>query len=453
MYKFVLAARYLLKRRMSYFAVAATALCVFVVLVVITVLSGLNKEFKENTHQFAGDCVISSSSLVGFPYYDEFVSRLEKTDFVKASSVVIRNYASVSYGYSDSESRYHRTMKILGIEPVAHNEVTGFDGWLCYNKGFPERAFEPVYEPNLPGCVPGINIMLQRDSQGGYHQPEQPARVEFEIACFPLTAKGAPARAGVDQISTRTFYYSDHADTGLAKPDGNLIFLPFDDAQLLCGMGTAVKRASAIHIKFRQNVNIQAGSGKIKQLWLDFVEEKKGTVNAGLLDSVQVKDWKNHERVFIAAVEIEQTMMIIVFAMLGVITVFIVFVVFYMIVSHKSKDIGILKAIGVSNGGVSFVFLIFSFFVGAIGSFLGTAAGWGFLVHINRIEDRLYEHFGFQLWDRTMYAIGDIPNSIDFDVLLSIIISAVGACMIGAIIPSRQAARMEPVKTLQVNRL
>ena len=146
-------------------------------------------------------------------------------------------------------------------------------------------------------------------------------------------------------------------------------------------------------------------------------------------------------------------MMIVLFALVGITTVFIVLVVFYMIISHKSKDIGILKSIGASNPDIITLFLGFAFAVGLIGSAIGSFAGWLFLRKINLIEQWLFEHFGFQLWDRTIYAIGDIPNQVEFSVLAVIILSAVCACLAGAFIPSRQAARLNPVEILQVSQL
>jgi lipoprotein-releasing system permease protein len=141
------------------------------------------------------------------------------------------------------------------------------------------------------------------------------------------------------------------------------------------------------------------------------------------------------------------------FALVGVTTVFIVFVVFYMIVSHKSKDVGILKSIGVSKGDIIELFLIFAFLMSLLGSVAGVFVGWLFLLKINAVEDFLFEHFGFQLWDRTMYAIGDIPNAIDLKALAVIIISAIAACLAGAFLPAWRAAKLEPVETLQVSQL
>jgi ABC-type lipoprotein release transport system permease subunit len=79
--------------------------------------------------------------------------------------------------------------------------------------------------------------------------------------------------------------------------------------------------------------------------------------------------------------------------------------------------------------------------------------GWLFLLKINQIEDWLFRRFGFQVWDRTLYAIGDIPCRVDFAVLVAIILSAIAACLAGAFVPSLQAARLKPVETLQVTQL
>ncbi len=452
MYKITLAIRYLVKRRISYFSVAATALCVFVVFVVITVLSGLTAEFKRNMHGAVGDCVVNSESMVGFGYYEEFVEVLNAADFVEAVAPVIKSYAIVDYQYGTRRSG-DWAVEIMGIDPRAHSRATSFGEWLQYDKGNIDDVFVVPYGPNLVGCVPGVAVLFDRDSEGGYEVAEELPEVKFDVSSFPLTAGGALAKAGAGEVNTKTFYCSDVAHSGLARADGNRIYLPFDDAQMLCGMATGRKRVSGIHIKFKPDVRLDTGRDRITGLWQEFVEGKVGAPGANLLENVRVQTWKTYSRVFVAAVETEQTMMIVIFGMIGIITVFVVFVVFYMIVSHKSKDIGILKSVGVSRGGVLALFLGFAFLVGVAGSAIGAVGGWQFLVHINQIEDWLFEHFEFQLWDRRLYAIGDIPNAIDLNVLGVIMLSAIFACLIGAAVPSWQAARCQPVETLQVSQL
>jgi len=449
MYKVILSFRYLLKRRISYLAFLAVALCVFIVVVVMTVITGLVRDFKVNNHKWVGDCVVGTESLVGFPYYEDFIKRIEGTDFIEGVSAVVKSYALVR----ERNSEESIGMEIMGVEPVKHSKVTGFGETLYHRKNDVSSAFEPAYDPNLVGCVVGIDRWLVRDAKGRYTYEAYPTEAALLVSCFPLTSKGALAKAGAGLVNTKTFYYSDTSHSGLARVDSSFVYLPFEQAQLLCGMAGPVKRVNAIHIKFKPNVRLKDGCEEVAALWKRFVEEKKGEKQAALLDTVTVQSWKDYRRAFIAAMEKEQTMLTIMFALVGVTTVFIVFVVFYMIVSHKSKDVGILKSIGVSKVDIIELFSCFAFLIGLLGCAVGVFVGWLFLLKINEVEDLLFEHFGFQLWDRTMYAIGDIPNAVDLQVLGVIIVSAIAACLAGAFFPSWQAAKLEPVETLQVSQL
>ncbi len=437
-----------MKRRITYFAVLAVALCVFIVVVVMTVMAGLVNEFKEKNHRFAGDCVVGTESLVGFAYYEDFVKLLEQQDFVEAVSPTIKSFALKRRRGSDQDD----IAEIMGIDPVRHSQATGFGDTLYYHKDDVSGTFEIANDANLAGCVLG-DFMLLQDTNSRYLSVASLPRIPYSISCFPLTARGALAQAGTDMVNTKTFYFSDQSSTGLPRVDGSIIYLPFEEAQLLCGMAGSTKRASRLHIRFKPDVKIQSGCEKVQSLWQKFRQDKAGEIQAYSLDTVTVQSWKQYRRASIAPMENEQTEMSVLFGFVGITTVFIVLVVFYMIISHKSKDIGILKSIGVSNVDIIELFSDYAFLIGIIGSGVGLLAGWVFLLKINPIEDWLFKHFGFQLWDRTIYAIGDIPNKVEFKILAIIAVSAIVACLIGALIPSLQAARKKPVETLQVGQL
>jgi ABC-type lipoprotein release transport system permease subunit len=427
------------------------------VFVVMTVMTGLVGDFKVKNHNWVGDCVVSSDSLVGFAYYEEFMKILEKENIVEAVSPVIRSYGLLAYE-GPGRVRYGgvgrpHSVEIMGLEPARHCRVTNFGSTVHYHKNDCLGVFKPSYDANLPGCVLGIDKVIMRGERGQYKQDSAVPVFSLAVSCFPLTAKGALAKAGLGLVSTKTFYYSDNSHTGLAKVDGYFVYLPFDEAQLLCGMAGVEKRVSAIYIKFKPAVKLGVGCDRVAQLWAQFKQKKAGLKGADLLSMVRVESWKGYRRAVVAPIETEQIMMMVAFGMIGIITVFIVFVVFYMIVSHKTKDIGILKSVGVSNANLINLFLGFAFLVGLLGSVIGVIFGWLFLLKINQIEDLLFERFGFQLWNRAFYAIGDIPNTIDLKALVGIILSAIVVCLLGALVPSWQAAKLEPVETLQVNQL
>lgn len=469
MYKIILATRYLLKRRITYFAVLAVALCVFIVVVVMTVMAGLVNDFKEKNHRFAGDCVVGTDSLVGFAYYEDFETILEQQDYIEAVSPVIKSFALLRPIISKQDD----VIEIMGIDPVRHALATGFADTLSYNASDASKAFwalrsgssgfdflsskkglskpsEPTQDPNLPGCVFG-EFLLSKITY--ITNAQYLAGTSYHISCFPLTPRGALAQLGTDIVNTKTFYFSDQSSTGLPRVDGSIVYLPFEQAQVLCGMDGPPKRASRLHIRLKPHVKIQEGRYKLQSLWQKFKQDKAGEIQAYTLDTVTVQSWKQYRRASIAPMENEQTEMSVMFGFVGITTVFIVLVVFYMIISHKSKDIGILKSIGASNIDIIELFSGYAFLVGIIGSGIGLLAGWIFLLKINPIEDWLYKHYGFQVWDRTIYAIGDIPNQVEFSILATIAISAIAACLIGALIPTLQAARQKPVETLQVGQL
>ncbi len=449
MYKLILAFRYLYRRRISYLALAAVALCVFIVVVVMTVMDGLVGDFKRKNHNYTGDCVVGTESLVGFPYYEDFARIAEKEDYVEAVAPVIKSYALIGTEVSGRNIG----VELMGVEAASYGRVTGFGLTLHYHKNDPSKAFNIKSDANLPGFVIGADLWSGRNEKGEYFYTPNPDATPLSVTCFPLTAKGALAKAGTDVVNTKTFYFSDSSQSGLARVDGSIIYLPFDEAKVLCGMTEPVKRASWIHIKFKQGVSIEEGCRQVRQMWAKFCDEHKGKDNAELLSQVSVRSWKEHRRESIAGMEKEQTMLMMMFGLVGLTTVFIVYVVFYMIISHKTRDIGILKSIGTSCGDVIVLFLGFAAGIGVIGSAVGVLGGTLFLRNINGIESWLFERFGFQLWDRTIYAIGEIPHQLDLTFVLVVTGCAILACLAGAVLPSVGAARNNPADVLQVSQL
>ncbi|MBN1359061.1 MAG: ABC transporter permease [Sedimentisphaerales bacterium] len=446
MYKLKLITRYLLKRRITHFAVLAVALCVFIVVVVMTVMSGLVWGFKQNNHEFVGDCIVGTKSLVGFPYYEEFAQVLERTDFVTAVSPVVKNYALLRPDAIDVTAG----VEILGIDPVRHSRATNFAQTLYYRADNPAAAFRPLYDPNALGCVFGIDLALPKSAMGQYAYNIRPTRRAYALTCFPLNARGAPSRSA-SMVATQRFFYSDHSHTGIARVDGSTVYIPLEQAQTLC-MDGELKRVTSLHVKFRAGAALRPSCARVRELWNDFRQDKQDANDAYLLDTVTVESWKEHRRASIAPMEQEEVILSVMFSFVGMTTVFIVFVVFYMIVSHKTRDIGILKSVGASNASVMALFSGFALVVGLLGSGSGTLAGLWFLARINQVEGWLFEHFGWQLWDRSVYAIGAIPNRIEPGLLAVIIGCAITACQIGALVPGYLAARLRPVETLHGSR-
>ena len=112
-----------------------------------------------------------------------------------------------------------------------------------------------------------------------------------------------------------------------------------------------------------------------------------------------------------------------------------------------------VQLIQTAPGQAFFAQIYIAALVGIVGAAVGTIAGSIFLIKINSLEAWLFKQFEFQVWDRSIYAIGDIPNKIEAELITVVIISAIVACLAGAILPTLKAARRNLIETLQVNEL
>ncbi len=151
----------------------------------------------------------------------------------------------------------------------------------------------------------------------------------------------------------------------------------------------------------------------------------------------------------IQPIERQRTLVVMMFGIMKVVSWSLIFVILYTIVVQKTRDIGVLKAIGASSGGVAAIFLTYGAIIAFFGSVVGTLAGWYFIHNINRVEDLLYKLFGFRVWDRETFMFEKIPNEIDVVAAAWIFGGAIIGGLIGALVPAIRAARMQPVKALR----
>src|SRR5678810_792769 len=95
MYKLHLILKYLRKRRIAWVSLVAVTLCTAMVLVVISVMGGWLRMFRESFHGLGGDIVVHGRSMTGFPYYEEMVARAEKLPGVEAAVPTLQCYGLI----------------------------------------------------------------------------------------------------------------------------------------------------------------------------------------------------------------------------------------------------------------------------------------------------------------------------------------------------------------------
>ena len=138
MYKFFLTLRYLRKRRIAYFAIMAVALCVAMVLVVHSVMSGFLDTVRNSSRRLLGDVILEVGSMESFPFYDEFIAELHEQmgDRIVAATPVIINAGLLKLQGGLEMVRTYMVY-INGIRLETYARINSFGDGLYYDEHFP----------------------------------------------------------------------------------------------------------------------------------------------------------------------------------------------------------------------------------------------------------------------------------------------------------------------------
>ncbi|HMC88836.1 MAG TPA: FtsX-like permease family protein, partial [Gemmataceae bacterium] len=162
-----------------------------------------------------------------------------------------------------------------------------------------------------------------------------------------------------------------------------------------------------------------------------------------------VETWEDKQGPLLAAISIEKGILnILLFLIIGV-AGFGILAIFAMIVVEKTRDIGILKALGASNGGVMKIFLGYGLLLGLLGAALGTIIGLEITTHINGIEKLLARCTGHEIFDRNVYYFNQIPTDIQAASVALVNIGAVAIAVLFSVLPALKAAMLHPVRALR----
>jgi lipoprotein-releasing system permease protein len=164
---------------------------------------------------------------------------------------------------------------------------------------------------------------------------------------------------------------------------------------------------------------------------------------------LRVATWEQIQGNFIAAVEHEVVLTTALFGIISMVAVLLIFCIFYMIVLEKTKDIGVIKSVGATAGGILQLFLGYGLAIGVVGSGLGLTAAYLIVHNINELHAWLGREMGIVIWDPETYQFDKIPNNMNPATAAWIVAVAILSALLGALLPAIRAARMNPVEALR----
>lgn len=458
------------KKRIAMFSLVAVSLCTAMLLIIVSIMSGFVEQIREKTHGLVGDIIIQGDPVRGFPHYEGFLARLATkpiTDTVAVATPAIQTVGlfRVANPRDPENDSWTRTVRVNGIILGKKIAVSDFGQALERYKTDPaavlldERINSPWVgkDEEVTGLIHGLEMLAWRDKVGRYDRFLDERDWPCTVTVLPVTKQGRLDR--MDPLTIKKFCIVDDSRTGVYEIDSYDVYVGFDILQELLDMqyeppeeefAGQQARTHEIQIKLRPGIDLYDGREIVRAQWEQYHRDLAAKMQDDvLLYHVQVRTWEEVNAKLISAVENEKRLMVILVGVISIVAVFLILCIFYMIVVEKTRDIGILKSIGASEVQIGSIFLAYAAVIGVVGSLLGAALGAWFVHRINEFEAMLINVFGWRVWNREVYSFDQIPNQIDPDEAIMIIIVAISASIIGAIIPAIRAAKMHPVEALR----
>ena len=276
-----------------------------------------------------------------------------------------------------------------------------------------------------------------------------------------LTVIGVPESGEVKMEApppSRPYWIVDTSRTKVWQYDSNTVYVPFEVLQLDLGMqeqqatrddgSTEIipGRTSEIHVdvKAPHDQDLIPIRDKINRVVTDVLEKHK--YNRAWPEA---RTWEQSQAKWLGAIEKEMVLVTGLFGLISIVAIFLIFCIFYMIVVEKTKDIGIIKSVGATSGGVAGIFIGYGAAIGVVGAGLGLLLGFLIVHNINTLHDWLGQAMGVVIWDPEIYAFDTIPNTMSPVHVARILGAAIIASILGALVPAIRAARMHPVEALR----
>ncbi len=426
MYKLTLILKYLRRKLGPMFAALAVMLCTAMVIIVISVMGGFLDLLRTSASQLTGDVMVRGS-ITGFAHYEDLIDRLKQQPEVEAVSPVIGMFGMVNIGGET------RGVKILGIEPETFAQIVPYEGTLMWDAEDREQQNNilsmispgPIYEfdphaagmslpmlgvgdeaNNVPTMVIGIEVnpYQDRDEQGQYDFSNSAVAAPATLTLLPLTERGAPAEMG--PVYAKAIIVNEFK-SGLYDVDQGQVFVRFEVLQALLGMqqqevqafdpetgetlpGKAYRpaRVTEVLVRGKDAYTLEEVRAGVRKTVSEFASEHHDVFPP------RVYTWEEIHAQFISAVENEKGMVTFLFAIIGLVAVVMVGTTLYMTVLEKTRDIGVLRAVGASQAGIIGMFLGYGLAVGTVGALAGLVAGTLVVTRINDIQYWLAHYLG-----------------------------------------------------------
>lgn len=347
---------------------------------------------------------------------------------------------------------------ILGIEVTRYNERHP-EGYYTPRYGHnPAMMANGMVSPQIAVAPLGNKISLHvmpidkynNPSTGDTQRLDLPIANEFQTGMYEVDRKTVLVKLEALQKALRM----DKAiSTTPPPPAGSVVRGPDgrETFTLPQTLGEDPARVTTVYVRAKGDVStakaVDAFKEKLEAVVAQFREQYPNTVPRGM--GIYVSSWRDQNITFIAAVEKELGLTLFLFGLISVVAIFLVLAIFWSMVAEKTKDIGILRAIGASRTGVAWVWVRYGLVIGIVGAIGGGILSYAIVTNINEIHDWMGRALNVKIWDPRVYYFSEIPAKFKWMDAGIVLVCGILSSGIGAFWPAMRAARMDPVRSLR----
>ena len=162
-----------------------------------------------------------------------------------------------------------------------------------------------------------------------------------------------------------------------------------------------------------------------------------------------VYTWADMNKSLFSALKVERNVMFIILSLIIIVAAFNIISGLTILVKNKTRDIGILKSIGVTNKSIKKIFFLVGFIIGTGATLFGIFIGTLFSYYVENIREFISNTFDLTLFPEEIYFLNSMPSEIDPGSIILIALCSIITTIIVSIYPASKASSLDTVKTLK----
>ncbi len=228
----------------------------------------------------------------------------------------------------------------------------------------------------------------------------------------------------------KTFLVSSIFESGMAEFDNNIAFINLNTLEEFFNLNVK-ERNLEIYLDNPQNIEYQ----------------KKIVQNNFPNDFVY--SWSDMNSSLFSALKVERNVMFIILSLIIIVAAFNIISGLTILVKNKTKDIAILKSIGVLNKSIVKIFFLIGVIIGTTATTFGIILGVTFSMYVENLRELLSSTFNISLFPEEIYFLSTMPSEINSFSIFIISVCSILITIIVSIFPALKAAKLDPIKALK----